>query len=164
MKKLLITAVAVLLAGGVMAANLEFDAGINFFQPALAGAQAKEGQTLAMSWGLDTDLMAGIYTELTNLVGGAGVAAGDTLAVTAIQVSKGVVKNVVVGLNLGRGTPSSAGAVAANLADVFGTVTILSGSGEKITGSLKAMVAARYCNSTPKMDGYNFGLAVGVGF
>jgi hypothetical protein len=164
MKKLLAIAVVVGLAGAASAASVGFEYGVNFFKPAVAGAQAKEGQNLLLNWNLDNDIALGIYTELTNLVGILPLVAGDTLAVSAIQVTKGVIKNVVVGLNLGAGKVSAN--AAATLVDVFGEVTMLSGTGEKVTGSLKGVVSARFAKNTVpcSMDGYNLGIALGVAF
>jgi hypothetical protein len=88
------------------------------------------------------------------------------LTVSAIQIMKGVVKNVAVGLNLGAGTETATAAVGntATLVDILGTVTILSGTGEKVSGNLRAMVSARFCDTTANMDGVNFGLGVQVMF
>ena len=81
-------------------------------------------------------------------------------------------KNVSVGLNLGSATFTD-GAAASNsgtMVDIFGTVTILSASGDKIEGSLRANAAARFSNVTLLTggaipgDGVNLGLSVQIAF
>ena len=81
---------------------------------------------------------------------------------SAVQVAKGVLKNVQVGLNLGSGTDSTTN--TAPLCDIFGSVNMLSGAGEKVTGALRATIAARFCNTTANTDGINLGLSVQVAF
>ena len=158
MKRLLATVFAVSLAGSV-AASVGFEFGANFFKPSAGGAQVTEGQNFLVNWQLDNDLALGVYTETSDWAIGA---ATGTLTVSAIQVAKGVMKGVNVALNIGSGND---GAGNAALIDVLGSVTILSGSGEKVKGSLKGVAAARFCNATPlSMDGVNLGLAVGLEF
>jgi hypothetical protein len=162
MKKVLVIALAAMLAGGaVQAASVGFDFGTNFFKPSGAGGETGNGSNFLISWQLDNDVALGVYTEQDPaVVQDAGTAA---FTVSAIQVSKGVIKNVSVGLNLGSGTEDNTPDTAA-LVDIFGAVNILSGSGEKINGSLKATVAARFCNTNINMDGVNLGLAVALWF
>lgn len=164
MKRVLVIALAAMLAGGaVQAASVGFDFGTNFFKPSVAGAQTGNGSNFLISWQLDNDVALGVYTEQNpNVVVGA---LAGTLAVSAIQVTKGVIKNVSVGLNLGSGSTTATLPVStAALVDVLGTVNILSGSGDKVQGALKAIVAARFCNTTTSMDGVNLGLAVALWF
>lgn len=164
MKKLFAIAIAVSLAGSAMAAgSVGFEWGTNFFKPSNAGAQTQNGTNFTLSWNLDNDLSMGVYTETSNLLGG-GAVAGDTVTVSAIQIMKGVVKNVAVGLNLGSGTETVGVGSTSTLVDVLGTVNILSGTGEKVTGNLRAMASARFCATTCKMDGVNLGLGVQVLF
>jgi hypothetical protein len=165
MKKLFAVAVVLSLAGTASAASVAFDFGTNFYRPAASGYLTQNGQNFTLGWALDNDLSLGVYTELSQVTGNAVT---DTLAVTSIQVAKGVVKNVVVGLNLGSGT-TTAVAATAPLVDVFGVVNILSGSGEKVSGALRATAAARFCSvalngGAANANGYNLGLSVQVGF
>jgi hypothetical protein len=148
-----------------MAGGVAFEFGANFFKPNLAGAQAQNGQNFTMSWNLESDLSLGVYTEQSFLFDGGppGVwAAGSTFTVSAIQITKGVMKNVEIGLNLGSGTDSTSN--TAPLVDILGSVNILSGSGDKVSGALVGMAAARFCNTTNNTDGVNVGIAVEVEF
>lgn len=164
MKRIFAIAVAVSLASTAMAGGVAFEFGANFFKPNLAGAQAQNGQNFTMSWNLESDLSLGVYTEQSFLFDGVGGvwAAGSTLTVSAIQVTKGVMKNVEIGLNLGSGTDSTSN--TAPLVDILGSVNILSGSGDKVSGALVGMAAARFCNTTNNTDGVNIGIAVEVEF
>lgn len=173
MKKLIAGAVALTISGSAMAAasSVGFSFGTNFFSPSAAGLVAQNGQNFTIGWALDNDVSLGVYNELSNINSG-GVF--STLTTNAIQISKGVMKNVTVGLNLGAGAATvNAGAggspaIAATtspLADIFGAVNILSGSGDKVSGSLQATVAARFHrNTTASLNGTNIGLAVGIMF
>lgn len=172
MKKLFAYVIAMSLASGAMAGSVGFDFGTNFFKPHASGGQATNGSNFLVSWVLDNDLALGVYTELSNL--GVNDTTGTfdnvaTLSVNAIQVTKGVMKNVSVGLNLGSGTvaPGAGGSLVAEtkpVVDILGAVNILSGTGDKIQGALRATAAARFLNTTtgtnPKLDGVNIGLAV----
>lgn len=162
MKKLFAVAVVLSLAGTASAASVAFDFGTNFYRPAAAGYLTQNGQNFTLSWALDNDLSLGVYTESSPVSNGTV----DTLSVSTIQVAKGVVKNVAVGLNLGAGTVAAGG--TAPLVDVFGVVNILSGSGEKVSGALRATAAARFCKVAfaggGVADGYNLGLSVQIGF
>ena len=179
MKKLFAIAIAVSLAGSAMAAgSVGFEWGTNFYKPSAGGGKASNGTNFLLSWNLDSDLSLGVYTETSliavNNTAPAPVACTDNLTVSAIQVMKGVVKNVQIGLNIGSGTVAGLGG-ATNLigetkplVDVVGEVTILSGTGEKVSGNLRAMAAARFLNTNaginPKLDGINLGLGVQVMF
>lgn len=174
MKKLFAIAIAVSLAGSAMAAgSVGFEWGTNFYKPSASGGKASNGTNFLLSWNLDSDLSLGVYTE-TSIVAvndTTPVAAVSTLTVSAIQIMKGVVKNVAIGLNIGSGALAAGGTLVAEtkpLVDVVGEVTILSGTGEKVSGNLRAMAAARFLNTTaapnPKLDGVNLGLAVQVMF
>lgn len=172
MKKLIAGAVALTVTGSAMAAgsSVGFSFGTNFFAPSAATLVAQNGQNFTISWALDTDVSLGVYNELSNI---SVAGAASTLTVNAIQISKGVIKNVNVGLNLGSGTETVNGAAILAgtnpLADIFGTVNILSGSGDKVSGSLQATVAARFTKTTgastiPNLNGTNVGLAVAIMF
>lgn len=173
MKKLFAVAVVLSLAGTASAASVAFDFGTNFYRPTAVGYTVGNGQNFTMSWALDNDLSLGVYQELSNwtniTTAAPPVTTNGTLSVSAIQISKGVVKNVAVGLNLGAGTSTGGIAATKPLADVFGVVNILSGSGEKVSGALRATAAARFsktslCVATDMADGYNLNLSVQVGF
>jgi hypothetical protein len=161
MKKLFAVAIVVSLAGAASAASVGFDFGTNFYKPAANGYLTQNGSNFTLSWNLDSDISLGVYQELSNWT---NVATTGTLSVSAVQISKGVVKNVAVGLDLGSGTATNTQA----LVDVFGVVNILSGSGEKVSGALRATAAARFCKATltapANADGYNLGLSVQIGF
>jgi len=171
MKKLIAVAFALTMATSAMAAgSIGFEYGSSWFRPKLSPAGAAydwtaQGQTFAINWVLDNDMWVGVYTESLNLNDGFG----DTYpwSAQAIQVTKGVVKNVAVGLNIGTFYESYYGAVGP-LADVFGEVTLLAGNGDKVTGSLKASVAARWANDTSAggddWSGYTASLIAGLTF
>jgi len=162
MKKVLAIAVILGLSAGAQAASVSFDFGTNFLKwndtASVGSAKAvNNGRNFTLAWALDNDLSLGVYNEVDEDAG------GQTL-VNAIQVSKGVVKNVAVGLNIGEMDPVGAGAYQAVI-DVFGSVNILSGTGEKVNGALKAIVAARFSNGTAiNADSTNMILAVSLGF
>ncbi|MEK7476189.1 MAG: hypothetical protein AAB152_11240 [Candidatus Coatesbacteria bacterium] len=163
MKKLFAVAVVLSLAGTASAASVAFDFGTNFYHPTASGYLTQNGQNFLVSWNLDNDLGLGVYTELSNW---SNVTGTGTLAVSAISIAKGVVKNVAVGLNLGSGTTATN---TRPLADIFGVVNILSGSGEKVSGALRATASARFCQAQLQAagqvaDGYSVGLSVQVGF
>jgi hypothetical protein len=172
MKKLFAIAIAMSLAGAASAASIGFDFGTNFYKPAVTGYTTENGENFALSWNLDSDVSLGIYTETSNFSAGTAATTG-TLAVSAVQVTKGVMKNVNVGLAVGSAT-STIGAVTstAPMVDIVGTVDILSGSGDKISGALRASAAARFCQADlentaaafNEADGVNLGLAVQVAF
>lgn len=174
MKKLIAIAVILGFSAGAQAA-VGFSFGTNFYKPNAKSYETKNGRNFLVNWSLDNDLFLGVYEEDSQTFDNTVTAApaGPTpgaLNVSAIQVAKGVVKNVVVGLNLGSG--AVAGAIEP-LVDVFGAVNILSGQGEKVSGALKATVAARFCEvalaqtaggAGGKANGLNLGLAVDMVF
>jgi hypothetical protein len=161
MKKLLAYVVAMSLAGTASAASIGFGFGTNFYKANAVDSETENGQNFTVSWNLDSDISFGVYTEETNLTD----TLGGTLAVSAIQLTKGVMKNVTVGLNLGSGTTDIE---TMALADIFGAVTILSSSGSKVEGSLVATASARFSQvdigSGDAADGVNLGLSVLVAF
>lgn len=155
MKKLFAVAVAMAVAGSASAASVGFTFGTNFYRAPAVSGNAVNGQNFAVNWNLDNDLSLGYYTE-TN-------PAPATSTITAIQIGKGVMKNVSVGLNLGQQTATTNGTVG----DIWGMVNILSGSGDKVSGNLVATAAARFSNAligANDPDGYNLNLAVNIGF
>lgn len=161
MRKLLIALVAVCLAGSAAASSIDFAFGTNFYKPAAAGYTAENGQNFAVSWNLDSDVALGIYNEQSNVNDNGTM---RVLTASAVQVAKGVLKSVKVGINLGSATCVT----TATMVDIFGTVNILSGTGDKIAGSLVASASARFsqCDigTSNEADGVNVGLAVLLGF
>ena len=163
MKKVLAIAVILGLATGVQAASVSFDFGTNFLKwNDTSGATGvgstnavNNGRNFTLSWNLDNDLAMGVYNEVDE------DPSGQTL-MNAIQISKGVVKNVAVGLNIGEIDPVANGYQP--VVDVFGSVNILSGTGDKVNGALKAIVSARFSNSAVVADATNMILAVSLGF
>lgn len=159
MKRLLIALVAVCLAGSAAASSIDFTFGTNFYTPAAAGEQTENGSNFTVAWNLDSDISLAAYSEAGNTSNGA-------CSVAAIQVAKGVIKRVKVGVNLGSMTTVAS---TDSLVDIFGAVTILAGTGEKITGELVATAAARFSKAdvdgaSAPADGTNLGLGVLIGF
>jgi len=170
MKKIIAGAFALFMATSAMAATVGFDYGSTWFRPRLnfEGNNrdwTAQGQTFAINWALDSDTWVGVYSESLNLNDGYG----NTYpwAGQAIQVSKGVVKNVVVGIRLGTFNEQYYGDTGA-LTDVYGTVTILSGAGDKVSGNLKAEVAGRWADDEwqggQDWSGYTVALTAGIAF
>ena len=154
MKRLLIALVALCVAGSAAASSIDFTFGTNFYTPADVDEGTLNGSNFTVAWNLDSDITLGVYSENTD--------AGNVM-VSAITVSKSVIKRVKVGLNLG----SLDSGAAEPMVDIFGAVTLLAGSGEKITGELVATAAARFTEATVGAepgDGSNFGLGVLIGF
>jgi hypothetical protein len=122
-----------------------------------------QGQNMLVYWGLDNDLTVGAYTETDVISNGTG--STYDWEIVAIQVAKGIVKNVNVGLNIGQEYNTWASVTGA-VTDVFASVVILSGSSDKVNGTVKATVAGRF---SADMSGYDFSgmmvnLSVGLGF
>lgn len=172
MKKILAGAFALSLAGSAMAAgNVGFEVGTNWFKPGFDPNNsaiywgASNGQNFTIVWGLDNDLWLGAYTENTVISDGNGNELNFN--VTAIQIAKGVMKNVSIGLNVGSFMEDWNTETGA-LTDVFGKVTILSGSGDKVSGNVNATVAGRWAddrwNGGDNWTGYNINLSVGLLF
>ena len=173
MKRIFASIVAISLAGAATAGTLGLQMGASFFDPSVAGAQVDEGNSFAVTWNLDSDINVGMYFERVGLLGATySAVAPDTLAVSALQVGKGVIKNVDVGLRMGAGTTTvtTVGPVVttntAALVDIYGQVKILTGSGEKVEGALVGTIAARFCNPqpNPSVDGVSMGLGLLVEF
>jgi hypothetical protein len=165
MKRIFASIVAISLAGAATAGTLGLQMGASFFDPSAAGAQVDEGESFAVCWNLDSDIAVGMYFERVGLLG-AGYVAADTLTVSALQVMKGVVKNVAVGLRMGAGTESS-GPTTGALVDIVGQVKILSGTGDKVEGSVVGTIASRHCSpvgAPASVDGLSMGLALLVEF
>lgn len=162
MKKLLVAAVALGLVGSASASTIDISMGTNFFKSNVEGANVQNGQCFTVAWNVDSDIALGFYSESTNYP------VGRPLTVTALQFSKGVVKNVAMGLNLGH---AELAGPDRGLVDVFGTVKMLSGSGDKIEGAVTATAAARFSKARRAfgdhegfIDGVNLIMAVMLGF
>lgn len=183
-KSLTVAAVALLIGGTAMAEAMKFSFGTNFYKPNDARYQTSQGTSFLLSWAIDNDIEFGVLNENSTFFGNANAGPDfGTLGVTGIRVSKGVVKMVTIGLGLGVATLTdnsgnwSASPVSAPAVDIVGAVNILSGKGDKVSGSLDAIVSARFINLTnaapgltdsvgalTNFDGTNLGLAVTVGF
>jgi len=171
MKKVIAALFAVSLASAASAGTVSVEFGTNWYKvnhtndvyDNLIG----QGQNFLVSWSLDNDLSLGAYSEAGTWLYDSG--SSDTWELTAIQVSKGVVKNVAVGMNIGRmyQTYDSGGGYDGMLTDVFGSVVILSGSGDKVSGVLKTVVGGRFAAhyaSGDDFSGITVNLVVGLQF
>jgi hypothetical protein len=149
MKRILIAVMAVALASSAVAA-VSIELGSNWFKPNLDPNGADydffgQGQNLTIAWTLDSDISVGIYMENTQLM---EVYDGYMypFTVNAIQLRKGIVKNVDLGMNLGtfyEDYDSESGV----LTDIFGEVTVLSGKSDKIEGALRGQVGGRWADA-----------------
>ena len=182
MKKLATGVMIALLVGGSAAAeNLSFSFGTNFVRPNDGRFQASQGTSFLLSWAAE-GWTFGVLNENNNLAGNtaAGALVAGTLAVSGIRLSREVVKMVSVGLGIGAAAVTlpvpAATTINRPAVDVVGTVNILSGKGDKVSGSLDAVVSARFINLqgtgaalvagqlVSNLDGVNLGLAVTAGF
>ena len=174
MKKLIAAVFAMSFAGAALAdGNLGFEIGSNWFRPNYDSNGywgsgywwSGQGQNFTLVWGMDNDLWLGAYSEQTTLSDGYGDA--YSFDVTAIQVTKGVMKNVNIGMNVGSFYDEQADEVGP-LTDVFGKVTILSGSGDKVQGNVNATIGGRWAddsyNGGSNWSGYYVNLSVGLLF
>ena len=156
MKKLMGAAIALGMASSAFAAA-SFEYGSIWFFPRYDANYNQEdftgqGQTFAANWDLDNDLIVGVYSEGTQLV---EVDDGYTYAfnVTALNISKGVMKNASVGLHLGNFYEDYNG-TSGILTDLFGSVTLMSGGADKVTGSLKATFGGRFARDNYDVGSY----------
>lgn len=162
MKKLLVAVVALGLAGPAAASTLDLSFGTNFLKSSAVDDGVLNGRCMSVCWHLDSDIALGFYNEGVNYDDG-----GEHLSVNALQVTKGVLKNVAVGLNLG--TAEATDGDDGPLVDILGKVKMLSGSGDKVEGSVEATVAARFSNAEwtgneDWVEGVNAILAITIGF
>jgi hypothetical protein len=166
MKKVIAAVFAMSLASSAMA-TVGVDFGTNWYKVSytdnVGDHLSGQGQNFLVSWTLDNDLSLGAYTESGVWTYYSGSA--DEWEIRAIQISKGVVKNVAVGMNHGvmiNQWDSGEG----QLTDVFGAVTILGGSGDKVSGALKTTVGARFNVDDGDYDfsGITVNLSVGLAF
>ena len=167
MKKLIAAVFAMSLASSAFAASgfgVEF--GTNWYKVNYTDNVGErflgQGQNFLVTWTLDNDLSLGSYAEAGTWVYDGG--STDDWDLTAIQIAKGIVKNVAIGTNIGR-MYNTWNSDAGMLTDIFGSVVVLGGSGDKVNGSLKAIVSARFTHdSSYSYNGVNLNLAVGLMF
>lgn len=169
MKKAIAAVLVLGLASPVMAA-VGIEVGSNWYKvnytDRVGDHLMGQGQSMLVYWGLDTDLTLGAYTE--NLVMSTNYGSSYSWEMAAIQVAKGIVKNVNFGLNLGTGYFDwISGPIV--VTDVFASVVILSGASDRVSGTVKATVAGRFCREVYSGNDYDFnglvvGLAIGLGF
>jgi hypothetical protein len=168
MKKILIAVAALSLASSALAAGtvgVEF--GSNWYKVSYTDNVGihltGQGQNFLVFWGLENDLQLGAYTEADTMSNGSG--SSYSFEVFAIQIAKGIIKNVYAGLNVGQMT-NNWSSDSGTLVDVFGSVILLSGGGEKVSGTVKATVAGRFSsdNSNYNWNGMLINLSVGLGF
>jgi hypothetical protein len=166
-----ILAVVVSLAGTIQASPLKFAYGFNVVRwndkSVATGVDAYSnlnmGHSMLVSWDLNNDISMGLYSEeeWDPYNPGAGTGPWQTI-VNAIQITKGVVKFVSVGVNIGQMMPAAY--PYQTVVDVFGAVDLLAGSGGKLNTSIKATVGARFSNLYHDANGATMGLAISVGF
>jgi len=163
MKKILIAIAVVAMASTAMGAvGIEF--GSNWYRPQVDPNGENEhyfgqGQNVTITWSLETDLALGVYMEDTLLNDGHGHT--SDFIVNAIQLRKGIVKNVDVGMNLGTFYEEENDDTGM-LTDVFGEVTVLSGKGEKVEGALKGQAGGRFGDNGYTWNGYFVNLLVAI--
>lgn len=169
---LLIAAILVGLSGPVLAENISFGFGTSFFKPSDGAFNTTNGISFVLKWAIDKDISFGILNEGTVLDHVATGTVG-TLQVTGITLTKSVIKNVALGITLGAGVAVLSNTVTSPLVDIFGTTTLLSRKGEKVTGALNATIAARYMNTNGlnaaatavnDLNGVNARIEVTIGF
>jgi hypothetical protein len=169
MKKLL-TAVAMSLSASTAMATISFDFGSVWtqfrFDPNYSSYNwVAQGQSFAVNWDLENDVVLGYYGENSDMNDGYGTT--YPFVVNALSVSKGVMKNASVGLHLGN-FYEDYGGYTGMLTDIYGTVTILGGTADKISGSLKASFGGRFADTDwnaggERWNGYFVNVAVGIG-
>ncbi len=174
MKKLLaILAGIMFLAGGsLMADNICFSYGTNFFSPSDSALLTTNGTTSSLEWKMGDGMTLAVVNEQTVLDD--GVNNDGMLTVRGIRITQSVINRVRIGLGLGAGmvNPGTIVGLAVeneSVVDVMGEVTMFESSSDTVSGSLVATVGARYMR-TPNsaliddLNGSNLGLAVKLGF
>ncbi len=168
MKKILTVLFAVSVASSAMAAgNLSVDFGSVWYKVSYTDGVSDhlqgQGQSFAINWTLDNDLSLGAYSESGRWVYAS--TGYDDWDIRAITIAKGIVKNVTIGMNLGDMYDTYSGDDGM-LTDIFGSVVILGGSGDKVSGQLKTNVGARFIvnDSDYNMSGITVSLSVGLLF
>lgn len=172
MKSILAATFAASLASSAMA-SVGFEFGAQFFFPRQDSQGSDEhwtgqGQSFAVLWELDNKLTLGAYAESDTLSDGYGNA--YDFSVQAISVAREVVKNASVGLRVGTFTEDYTFPYgSALLGDVVGTVTLISGQGDKASGKLNASAGGRWADSSNNnpnggdWSGFFVNLAVSIG-
>lgn len=168
MKKIMIVLTALSLASPVFAAGM---VGVEFgsvwynvsYTENVGDHISGQGQSFLVYWGLENELQLGAYTESDVMSDNDGNS--YSFEVFAIQIAKGIVKNVYAGINVGQMTNDWTPA-SGLMIDVFGNVILLSGGGEKVSGTVKATVAGRFSSDSDdyRWNGMLIALAVGLGF
>jgi hypothetical protein len=149
MKRILIAVAVVAMASTAMGAvGIEF--GSNWFKPRLNPANSGydffgQGQNMTLSWTIDNGMALGVYSEATMLNDGYGNS--YPFNVNAIMLSKGIVKNVDVGIHVGSFYEDYY-SVSGLVADIYGAVTVVSGKGEKVEGALKGIAGGRFADNS----------------
>ncbi|MGM0568811.1 MAG: hypothetical protein ACQESB_06315 [Elusimicrobiota bacterium] len=170
MKKLLtLTAGILLLTGGsLIAENLSFSYGINFFRPADSTFATTNGVTTVLEWSFDDDLTFGVVNEQTVLER-EGV--NGSLSLNGIRITQSVMERVRIGLGFGSASAELLPDIneTSSVVDIIAEVTLFSGEGTRVSGSLVALLGARYMNLSNSaiaddLNGSNAGLAVKLGF
>jgi hypothetical protein len=172
MKKVLAVLFGASLAAPAVA-GVGFGYGAVFFFPRYDTQGAAEdfsgqGQMFSVDWSLDNGLSVGVFSEATTLV---EVDDGYTynFAAQGIQIQKTIVKGGEIGMHLGSFYEdfNDKGAL---LADLYGSVTLISGNSDKVGGAIKANVGGRLANDTggtsvygSDFSGYFLTLIVAIG-
>lgn len=147
-----------LLTAGVIAAGLSssafasvgFQFGAQFYYPRIDPNGSNEhwtglGQVFGIRWGLDNGLGVGVYTETTDLTDGYGDL--EYFSAQAVEVSKDIAKNATVVLRVGSFSETENDLPGA-LVDVAGRITLIQGTGDKVSGAIEANVGGRWADNT----------------
>jgi len=168
MKRLIAVLFAASLAPAVQA-SVGFEFGSQFFFPRVDTVGSGynwtgQGQTFQVNWGLDNGIRLGAYTESTDL--GDGYGNSYNFSVQEIVIGKEVVKNAAVHMKIGS-FYESYNDVSGLCTDLVGSITLISGTGDKVTGAIKANVGGRWADNTGNggedWSGWFLNLGVEVG-
>lgn len=167
-KKLLAAAASLALATPALAAvGVEF--GSTWFTPRLDANNAQYhwnyvGQSMSVLWDVDGDFAVGALVERGEINDGYGNSYDFDLQ--ALSFTKSVVKNATVGVRLGTAHEDYDDATGM-LTDVYGSITLLGGSMDKIRGTLVGSLGGRFIDTNwwggSSYSGYFASLAVGFG-
>lgn len=164
--------IGVLFAASLTSSSLAavgFEFGSQFYFPRYDpnGAQYNwtgQGQTFQVNWGLDNGIKLGAYTESTDL--GDGFGNTYNFSVQEIVIGKDVVKNAAVLLKIGS-FYESYNDVSGLCTDLAAAITLISGSGDKVTGAIKANAGGRWAdnsnNGGEDWSGWFLNLGVEIG-
>lgn len=170
MKRLIGVLFMASLASAVQA-SVGFEFGSQFYfprydpnGPSTVANFSGQGQTFQVNWGLDNGIRLGAYTESTEL--GDGVGNTYNFSVQEIVIGKEVIKNAAVLMKLGSFYETVNG-VSGLCTDLAAAITLISGSGDKVTGAIKANAGGRWADNTSNggqdFSGYFINLGVEVG-